>query len=68
MLQNKTRIRLTWYAVVSSTAIAILGVFKGMETLAITALGVISTVSMAYIGSKAYTNAKFMETNVKNKE
>jgi len=58
MIQNKTRIRITWYALIACGVVIIGGFWKGMESVIISALGTISLVSMAYIGGKTWNNQK----------
>ena len=66
MIRNKTRIRITWFALCISTLTIAAAFFVKMESVILAALGVISTVTMAYVAGKTWNNQKHIENENKN--
>ena len=66
MIRNKTRIRITWFALIISTLTIVGGFFAKFPNVILAALGVISTVTMAYVAGKTWNNQKKIENEVKN--
>lgn len=60
---TNTRIKLTWYAVIALTGIAIFAIFKGAEGTATTSVGGILAVVAGYQGSRAWTKTTAMKNN-----
>ena len=58
MIQNKTRIRITWFVLIISALTVIGGFFTDKDSVIISALGTITAVGMAYIGGKTWNNSK----------
>lgn len=58
MIQNKTRIRITWYTLIALTLICVLAILKDMEGVASSSVVAIGAVAAGYQASKAYSTKK----------
>ncbi len=66
MIQNKTRIRITWFVLTVCLFTIIGGFLTDKDSVIISALGTITAVGMAYIGGKTWNNSKQIANENKN--
>lgn len=55
---KRTRLKIAWSVNVFLAIITVLAVFKGMETLATSAIAGILTITTMYIGGDSYRSSK----------
>lgn len=60
---KQTRNKITWFAAIVFSVAVFYAINKGMEQVAITALGGITFIITAYHGSEGYTKGKLIEKN-----
>jgi len=66
MIQNKTRIRLTWLFMIMCISGMILGALLKQPNVIVTSLASASGVVMMYIGGKTWDNVKRKENEKTN--
>ena len=61
-----TRIKITWYCSIAFTILAVLAIFKGMNDVALSAIGGITMIVTVYHGSQGYTKGQYIKSNSGN--
>jgi len=64
MIKNRTRIRITWFCLITGFVLGAFSIHKEMEGVAVTAIGLITFVAGAYIGGKTWNNNVAMKNKV----
>lgn len=66
MYQNKTRIKLTWYAAIILPLLACFAIYKGFEGVATTCIAGIIAITTGYQAVKSWNNNQELKNNQKS--